>query len=100
MKTNVMRLLNEKYGIEEIDFTSAELEIVPAGKARDVGFDRSMISAYGHDDRVCSFAGVKAILETENPTYTAVGMFMDKEEVGSMGNTGSESRYFETWWQN
>ncbi len=100
VKTNVMRLLNEKYGIEEIDFTSAELEIVPAGKARDVGFDRSMISAYGHDDRVCSFAGVKAILETENPTYTAVGMFMDKEEVGSMGNTGSESRYFETWWQN
>lgn len=95
VKTNVMRLLNEKYGIEEIDFTSAELEIVPAGKARDVGFDRSMISAYGHDDRVCSFAGVKAILETENPTYTAVGMFMDKEEVGSMGNTGSESRYFE-----
>ena len=95
VKINVMRLLNEKYGIEEIDFTSAELEIVPAGKARDVGFDRSMISAYGHDDRVCSFAGVKAILETENPTYTAVGMFMDKEEVGSMGNTGSESRYFE-----
>lgn len=95
VKMNVMRLLNEKYGIEEIDFTSAELEIVPAGKARDVGFDRSMISAYGHDDRVCSFAGVKAILETENPTYTAVGMFMDKEEVGSMGNTGSESRYFE-----
>lgn len=95
VKKNVMRLLNEKYGIEEIDFTSAELEIVPAGKARDVGFDRSMISAYGHDDRVCSFAGVKAILETENPTYTAVGMFMDKEEVGSMGNTGSESRYFE-----
>lgn len=95
VKANVMRILNEKYGIEEVDFTSAELEIVPAGKARDVGFDRSLISAYGHDDRVCSFAGVKAILETENPTYTAVGMFMDKEEVGSMGNTGSESRYFE-----
>jgi aspartyl aminopeptidase len=95
VKENVMQLLNEKYGIEEVDFTTSELEIVPAGKARDVGFDRSLISAYGHDDRVCSFAGVKAILETEAPTYTAVGMFMDKEEVGSMGNTGSESRYFE-----
>ncbi len=95
VKQNVMRILNEKYGIEEIDFTTSELEIVPAGKARDVGFDRSLISAYGHDDRVCSFAGVKAIFEVENPTVTAVGMFMDKEEVGSMGNTGSESRYFE-----
>ena len=95
VKLNVLKILNEKYGIVEEDFTTAEIEIVPAGKARDVGIDRSMISAYGHDDRVCSFAGTKAILEIETPTKTAVGMFMDKEEVGSMGNTGSESKYFE-----
>ncbi|MGB3368731.1 MAG: aminopeptidase [Acidaminobacteraceae bacterium] len=95
VKLNALRILNEKYGIVEEDFTTAEIEIVPAGKARDVGFDRSLISAYGHDDRVCSFAGVKAILEVEGPTMTSVGMFMDKEEVGSMGNTGSESKYFE-----
>ncbi|BEP28957.1 aminopeptidase [Helicovermis profundi] len=95
VKLNTLKLLNEKYGIVEEDFTTAEIEIVPAEKARDVGIDRSMISAYGHDDRVCSFAGSKAILEIETPTKTAVGMFMDKEEVGSMGNTGSESKYFE-----
>lgn len=95
VKLNVLRLLNEKYGIEEEDFTVAEIEIVPAGKARDVGLDRSMIAAHGHDDRVCSFAAYQAILEIENPKYTVVGLFVDKEEVGSMGNTGAESMFFE-----
>jgi aspartyl aminopeptidase len=87
--------LSNAYGICEEDFVTAEIEIVPAGKARDVGFDRSMISAYGHDDRVCSYAGVAAIFDVEIPEFTSVGMFMDKEEVGSQGNTGSESVYFE-----
>lgn len=95
VKLNVMKMLHDKYGIVEADFETAEIEIVPAGKARDLGFDRSMISAYGHDDRVCSYAGFEAVLEIETPEKTAVGMFMDKEEVGSQGNTGSESAYFE-----
>ncbi|MBN2259582.1 MAG: aminopeptidase [Clostridiales bacterium] len=95
VKENVLKLINEKYGITEKDFLTAELEVVPAGKARDVGIDRSMISAYGHDDRVCSYAGMRSIFEVNNPTLTAVGMFMDKEEVGSNGNTGSNSMYFE-----
>lgn len=96
VKLHVLKILNEKYGLKEEDFLSAEFEIVPAGKAKDLGFDRSMISAYGHDDRVCSYTGVKAMLDLDSsiPT-TACGMFMDKEEVGSNGNTGSESRYFE-----
>lgn len=95
VKLNILKLLNEKYGIEEDDFTVAEIEIVPAGKSRDVGIDRSMISAHGHDDRVCAFAALKALLEIENPKYTTVGLFVDKEEVGSMGNTGMESMFFE-----
>jgi aspartyl aminopeptidase len=95
IKENILKLVNEKYGITETDFMTAELEVVPAGKARDVGFDRSMVSGYGHDDRVCSYAAVKSILEIENPEYTAVAMMMDKEEVGSQGNTGTESKYFE-----
>lgn len=95
VKLNVLRLLNEKYGIVEEDFTVAEIEIVPAGKSRDVGLDRSMIAAHGHDDRVCSFAAYKAVLEIENPKNTIVGLFVDKEEVGSMGNTGMESSFFE-----
>jgi aspartyl aminopeptidase len=95
VKANMLQLLNEKYGITEKDFITAEFEIVPAGKARDMGFDRSMISAYAHDDRVCSYAGVTAMLALGEVETTAVGMFMDKEEVGSQGNTGSESRYFE-----
>ncbi len=95
VKLNIMKLLNDKYGIEEEDFTTAEIEVVPAGKAQDVGLDRSMVVAYGHDDRVCSFAALKAILEIENPRLTSVAMFMDKEEIGSMGNTGMQSRYFE-----
>lgn len=95
VKLHVLKILSEKYGIEEADFMSAEFEIVPAGKAKDLGFDRSMISAYGHDDRVCSYTGLAAMLELENVQTTACGMFMDKEEVGSQGNTGSQSRYFE-----
>lgn len=95
VKEAVLAHLDNVYGIKEQDFLTAEIEIVPAGKARDVGFDRSMISAYGHDDRVCSYAGVEAIFGLDQVPYTAVGMFMDKEEVGSNGNTGSESLYFE-----
>jgi len=95
VKLHVLKILSEKYGITEEDFLSAEFEIVPAGKAKDLGFDRSMISAYGHDDRVCSYAGLSALFELENVETTACGMFMDKEEVGSQGNTGSQSRYFE-----
>ena len=79
----------------EEDFLSAEIEIVPAGRARDLGFDRSMVIAYGHDDRVCSYAAVKAIMETKNPEYTAVAFCVDKEEVGSQGNTGMHSKFFE-----
>lgn len=93
-KLNVLRILHEKYGVTEADLVTAELEIVPAGKARDVGLDRGMIAAYGHDDRVCAFSSLKAILETETPELTAVAMFMDKEEVGSQGSTGSQSTFF------
>lgn len=95
VKLNILKLLNEKYGIHEEDFTVAEIEIVPAGKSRDVGLDRSMIAAHGHDDRVCTFAAYKAVFETQNPKNTVVGLFVDKEEVGSMGNTGMESLFFE-----
>lgn len=93
-KFNVLRLLNEQYGIEEADLVTAEIEIVPAGKARCVGLDRGLIAAYGHDDRVCAYSSLVALLETEAPKKTAVGMFMDKEEVGSQGNTGSQSSFF------
>ncbi len=95
VKEALLKLLKDEYNIEEKDFVSAEIEAVPAGKARDVGFDRSFVSAYGQDDRVCSYAGFEALLTIDEPEYTAVGMFMDKEEIGSMGNTGSESVYFE-----
>lgn len=94
IKLNVLKILNEKYGITEDEFVTAELEIVPAGKARDVGFDRGLLAAYGQDDRVCAFTSLKALLELETPKKTAVGMFMDKEEVGSQGNTGSQSSFF------
>ncbi|GAB6106151.1 aminopeptidase [Fusibacter bizertensis] len=95
VKLNVLKILSEKYDIKEEDFLSAEFEIVPAGKAKDLGLDRSMISAYGHDDRVCSYTGLLAMFDLDNVQTTACGMFMDKEEVGSQGNTGSQSRYFE-----
>ncbi len=94
LKYRVLSILNEKYGISEKDFLTAEFEVVPAGKARELGFDRSMILAYGQDDRCCSFAALRAILDTKNVETTAVAMLMDKEEVGSQGNTGSESQFF------
>lgn len=95
VKANVMRIIKEKYGIEEDDFKVAEIEVVPAGKARDLGIDRSMIFAYGQDDRVCAFAGLKAILDMKQGEHTALAMFMDKEEVGSQGNTGMASYVLE-----
>ena len=95
VKMNILNLLNSKYNLVEEDFISAEIEVVPAGKSRNLGFDSSMILSYGHDDRVCSFAGVKAILETENPEYTASVLCADKEETGSNGNTGMHSRFYE-----
>lgn len=95
VKENILKLLKEKYDIEEDDFISAELEVVPAGKARDYGLDRSMVIAYGHDDRICAYTSLKAILETEKPLRTACCLLVDKEEVGSQGNTGMQSRFFE-----
>lgn len=97
VKLNIMQILNEKYGIVEADFLSAELEIVPAFKATDVGFDRSMIGSYGHDDRVCAYPAVTALLAAGIPEYTAITLLADKEETGSDGNTGMQSaflRYF------
>ena len=93
VKLNIMKLLNEKYGITEADFLSAELEIVPAFKARDIGFDRSMIGSYGHDDRVCAYPSVMAEFAVKNPKYTTVTVITDKEETGSDGNTGLQSAY-------
>ncbi len=95
VSANVLKLLNEKYDMTEKDFLTAEIEIVPAGKARHLGLDKSMIIAYGHDDRVCSYAAVKSIFDIENPRYTAVALCVDKEEIGSKGNTGMHSRFFE-----
>lgn len=95
VKLNVLNILHEKYGIKEEDFTSAELEVVPAGNAKDVGIDRSMVGAYGQDDRACAYTSLRAILDVENPNKTAVALFVDKEEIGSVGNTGMESKFFE-----
>jgi aspartyl aminopeptidase len=95
IRVNILDILNKKYGIEEEDFVSAELEIVPAFKAKDIGFDMSMIGAYAQDDRVCAYTSLKAILDVKNPKRTAICFFADKEEVGSMGNTGMQSRFFE-----
>jgi aspartyl aminopeptidase len=99
VKLNLLRILNEKYGITEADFASAEIEAVPAQRARDVGFDRSMIGAYGHDDRCCAFASIEAVLAIADikaaPEKTVVCVLTDKEEIGSMGNTGAEARNFE-----
>ena len=95
IEENILNILNSKYGIVEEDLLSAEIEIVPAGKARDLGLDRSMILAYGHDDRVCSYGAVKALIDIENPKYCAVALCVDKEEVGSQGNTGMHSKFFE-----
>lgn len=95
VKDNILKLLNEKYGIIEEDFQVAELEIVPSEKAKHVGLDKAMIAAHGHDDRVCSYAGFEAILEMENPEITSVGLFVDKEEIGSVGNTSMDGYFFE-----
>lgn len=92
---NILAILKEKYDIEEADFLSGELEIVPAGKARDAGFDRSMILAYGHDDRVCSYPSFTAMMSVKNPTRTACCILVDKEEIGSVGATGMQSVFFE-----
>lgn len=95
VKDNIMGIINEKYGIKEIDFYSSELEIVPAFKAKTLGFDKSMVAAYGQDDRVCSYANLMALLNTNNNKNTIVSIFSDKEEIGSVGNTGMESEMFD-----
>lgn len=95
VKTNVLKILNHKYGMVEEDFVSAELEIVPAGKARDYGLDRSMVLAYGHDDRVCAYTSFEALMKIDNPDKTCVALFVDKEEIGSVGATGMHSKFFE-----
>lgn len=95
VKKGVLAILKEQYDVEEEDFLSAELEIVPAGRAREAGFDRSMILAYGQDDRVCAFPSVKALLETKETERTACCILVDKEEIGSVGATGMESKFFE-----
>ena len=97
VRANILKLLSECYGIEEEDFLSADLEIVPAGKARDLGFDKSMILAYGHDDRVCAFTSVFAMFDLagEVTDHTLCCILADKEEIGSVGATGMASQFFE-----
>ncbi len=95
VKANILAILKEYYDVEEEDFVSAELEIVPAGKARECGLDRSMILAYGQDDRVCAFTSLFAMLDAEDPKRTACCILVDKEEIGSVGATGMQSRFFE-----
>ena len=95
VKAAMLRIFKEKYGIEEEDFFSAELEIVPAGPARDYGMDRSMIMGYGHDDRVCAYPSFEAIAAMEKPEITSVCLLVDKEEIGSVGASGMQSRFFE-----
>ena len=95
VKKHLLQILKEKYGMEEDDFISAEIEAVPAGEARDFGLDRSMIMGYGHDDKVCAYASLRAILDIEAPERTACCILVDKEEIGSVGNTSMSSRYFE-----
>ena len=95
VKANVLRILKEKYDFEEEDFISAELEIVPAGPSRDYGLDRSMVMGYGHDDRVCAYTSLMAVVDYEGtPDYTACCVLVDKEEVGSIGATGAQSKFF------
>jgi aspartyl aminopeptidase len=97
VKSAILNILKEKYGVEEEDFVSAELEIVPAGKARFAGLDKSFIAGYGQDDRICSFAAWKAIEEIDSPEWTTVVLFADKEEIGSDSNTGMKARYLENF---
>jgi len=93
IKLNILNILNEKYGLVEEDFLSAEFELVPAYNAVDIGFDRSMIGSYGHDDRVCAYPAIMAAFDVESPNYTTVTILTDKEEIGSDGNTGLNSSY-------
>ena len=95
VKANIMKILAKEYDIEEEDFLSAEIEVVPAGEARDYGFDRSMIMGYGHDDRVCAYPSFEAIVAMEKPEITSVCLLVDKEEIGSVGASGMQSRFFE-----
>lgn len=95
VKANILRILKEKYDFTEEDFLSAEIEVVPAGKARDYGMDRSMVMGYGHDDRICAFTSLEAILKVEKSDKTCVCLLVDKEEVGSIGATGMQSKFFE-----
>lgn len=94
-KANILKLLKDTYDIEEEDFISAEIEVVPAGKPRDYGLDRSMVAGYGHDDRVCAYTSLKALLDSDTPDRTAACILTDKEEIGSVGATGAHSRFFE-----
>ena len=100
VKLNTLMLLHEKYGITERDFTRAEIEVVPAAKARDVGFDRSMIGAYGHDDRVDAYPALLAEIETKDPVHTTICVLTDKEEIGSDGVTGMQSAAFDTFMED
>ena len=95
VKANILKLLKDKYDIVEDDFVSAEIEVVPAGKARDYGLDRSMVMGYGHDDRICAYTSLMALLEMPSVKRTAVCLLVDKEEVGSIGATGMQSKFFE-----
>lgn len=97
VKLNILKLINEKYGIREADFLSAELEVVPAFKADDIGFDRGLIGSYGHDDRVCAYPAAMAAFDVADPQYTAVTVLTDKEETGSDGNTGLQSDYLKNF---
>lgn len=94
-KNKVFEVLKEKYKLDEKSFLTAEFELVPSGKSREVGFDKSMIMAYGHDDRVCAYSALRALLDSEAYEYTSCAVFADKEEVGSQGNTGMQSKFFE-----
>jgi aspartyl aminopeptidase len=100
VKLNILNILNKRYGIVEEDFQSAELEIVPANKARDVGFDKSMVGGYGQDDRVCAYPAFRAVLDIDTPERTAVCLLTDKEEIGSMGNTGAQSNLLQDFLAN
>ncbi len=100
VKLNILKILNEKYGVKEKDFISAELELVPAFPVSDIGFDRSMIGAYGHDDRVCSYPAMMAVMDSDIPERTIVAVLSDKEEIGSDGNTGLNSSYLKYFVQD
>ena len=97
VKLNILNILNQKYGITELDLLSSEIELVPAFKARSMGLDSSMVAAYGQDDKICVYTSLTALMEINNPSKTAVCIIADKEEIGSMGNTGMESHVFDTF---